>query len=244
MAPTVGPFSTALEMLAALDAREISSVELVELHLQQIDEARCRAERDRGPDARPGARGARGAPTKRGPRASGGAPRAADDAEGVDARRGAPSIRRHRAAEGLPPDAGRPGRAKRLRRGRMSVGQDEHPRRVERLAGRQPGLRTHQQPVGSDAHAGGQHGRWLRSPRRRDDAARDRERHRWLDPRARRVLRRVRPPSVGDGDPPSRVLSVRRCPEPRGRDGGAGSPRAKRARSRAPLRRGHWTGRR
>ena len=37
MAPTVGPFSTALGMLAALDAREISSVELVELHLQQIE---------------------------------------------------------------------------------------------------------------------------------------------------------------------------------------------------------------
>jgi amidase len=37
MAPTVGPFSTALEMLAALDAREISSVELTELHLQQIE---------------------------------------------------------------------------------------------------------------------------------------------------------------------------------------------------------------
>ena len=34
-------------------------------------EARCRAERDRGPDARPGARGRRGAPTRRGPRASG-----------------------------------------------------------------------------------------------------------------------------------------------------------------------------
>ena len=37
MAPTVGPFSSATEMLAALDAREISSVELVELHLRQIE---------------------------------------------------------------------------------------------------------------------------------------------------------------------------------------------------------------
>ena len=37
MAPTVGPFSSATEMLAALDAREISAVELVELHLKRID---------------------------------------------------------------------------------------------------------------------------------------------------------------------------------------------------------------
>ena len=35
-----------------------------------------------------------------------------------------------------------------------------------------------------------------------------------------------------------------RCPEPRGRDGGAGTARAKRGRSRAPVRRGRWTGRR
>ena len=203
MAPTVGPFSTAIEMLAALDAREISSVELVELHLQQIEahDPALNAIVVRTPDR---ALEAARAPTKRGPRASGGAPWAADDAEGVDARRGPPSIRGHRAAEGLPPDAGRPGRGERLRRGRMSVGEDEHPRRVERLAGRQPGLRTHQQPVGSDAHAWGQHGRWLRGPRRRDDAARDRERHRWLDPRARRVLRRCT----------ATVRRRRRSPEP------------------------------
>ncbi|RPI09843.1 MAG: amidase, partial [Actinobacteria bacterium] len=37
MTGEIGPFSTALEMLAALDAREISSVELTELHRQQIE---------------------------------------------------------------------------------------------------------------------------------------------------------------------------------------------------------------
>lgn len=37
MATTIGPFSTATQMLAALDAREISSVELAELHLARIE---------------------------------------------------------------------------------------------------------------------------------------------------------------------------------------------------------------
>ncbi|MGB8862413.1 MAG: amidase family protein [Ilumatobacteraceae bacterium] len=37
MADTTGPFSTATEMLAALDARTISSVELTQLHLDRID---------------------------------------------------------------------------------------------------------------------------------------------------------------------------------------------------------------
>ena len=38
MGRTIGPFSTATEMLAALDARDISAVELAELHLARIDE--------------------------------------------------------------------------------------------------------------------------------------------------------------------------------------------------------------
>src|SRR6185369_15222330 len=37
MSDTIGPFSTAGEMLAALDAKEISSVELVEMHLARIE---------------------------------------------------------------------------------------------------------------------------------------------------------------------------------------------------------------
>jgi amidase len=34
----IGPFSTASEMLAALDAGLVSSVELVDMHLERIDE--------------------------------------------------------------------------------------------------------------------------------------------------------------------------------------------------------------
>ena len=37
MGDAVGIFSTATEMLAALDARSISSVELTELHLRRIE---------------------------------------------------------------------------------------------------------------------------------------------------------------------------------------------------------------
>ncbi|HMK11839.1 MAG TPA: amidase [Acidimicrobiales bacterium] len=37
MAHEIGPFSTAVDMLAALDAKAISSVELVEMHLARID---------------------------------------------------------------------------------------------------------------------------------------------------------------------------------------------------------------
>ena len=37
MGNEIGPFSTAVEMLAALDAKQISSVELVEMHLARID---------------------------------------------------------------------------------------------------------------------------------------------------------------------------------------------------------------
>jgi amidase len=38
MSQPIGPYSTATEMLAALRARKVSSVELVEMHLQRIDE--------------------------------------------------------------------------------------------------------------------------------------------------------------------------------------------------------------
>src|SRR5215475_5284307 len=38
MTHAIGPFSTAIEMLAALRARKVSSSELVELHLKRIDE--------------------------------------------------------------------------------------------------------------------------------------------------------------------------------------------------------------
>jgi amidase len=37
MSNEIGPFSTAVEMLAALDAKQVSSVELVEMHLARID---------------------------------------------------------------------------------------------------------------------------------------------------------------------------------------------------------------
>ena len=56
MAPSIGPFSTAVEMLAALDAREISSVELVELHLRQIEKHDPTLNAIVGADARTGAR--------------------------------------------------------------------------------------------------------------------------------------------------------------------------------------------
>ncbi len=38
MAQPIGVYSTATEMLGALRARKISSIELVEMHLQRIDE--------------------------------------------------------------------------------------------------------------------------------------------------------------------------------------------------------------
>ena len=38
MSNEIGPYSTATEMLAALDNKTISSVELVELHLRRIEE--------------------------------------------------------------------------------------------------------------------------------------------------------------------------------------------------------------
>ena len=38
MATEIGPFSTAGEMLAALDAGVVSSVELVDMHLERIEE--------------------------------------------------------------------------------------------------------------------------------------------------------------------------------------------------------------
>jgi len=38
MAQSIGPYSTATEMLGALRARTISSLELVELHLQRIEQ--------------------------------------------------------------------------------------------------------------------------------------------------------------------------------------------------------------
>ncbi len=63
MGNEIGPFSTAVEMLAALDAKQISSVELVEMHLARIDKLDEALERD--PGAHTGARGRRSPPCRR-----------------------------------------------------------------------------------------------------------------------------------------------------------------------------------
>ena len=130
MAPTVGPFSAATEMLAALDAREISSVELVEVHLRQID-------------AHNPTLNAIVVPTRE--RALESA-RRADEARAAGERGallGLPmTLKESTLVAGLPQSAGiealkdyRPTQdgpiAERLRRGGVPVGEDEHPRRAE-----------------------------------------------------------------------------------------------------------------
>ena len=207
MAQSIGPYSTATEMLGALRARKISSLELVELHLQRIERARRRAERDsgahRGSRARCGAgcgRGARARPARR-------AARFADDAEGVDADRGSAAERRHAAVQGPQAGGGRNARESRVRSGRVSARQDQHSGRARRLAGRQPDLRTHEQSVGSEAHAGRQYRWWRRGAGRRHDAARNRQRHRRIDSGAGRLLRRVRTPAVRNRDSARRLVS-------------------------------------
>ena len=102
MSNEIGPFSTAVEMLAALDAKQVSSVELVEMHLARIDKLdealnaipvrTPRARARGGPQCRRAARGRRVAP----------AARAADDAQGVDTGRGSAAVGRHHAVQGLP----------------------------------------------------------------------------------------------------------------------------------------------
>ena len=57
MSDEIGPYSTATEMLAALDNKTISSIELVELHVRRIEERDRGSQRDTGAHVRPGSRG-------------------------------------------------------------------------------------------------------------------------------------------------------------------------------------------
>src|SRR5262249_26494541 len=91
------------------------------------------------------------------------------------------------------------------------------------LAVDEPGVRAHEQPVGSDAHAGRLGGRRRGGAGRGPHAARVRQRHRRFDPRARRVLRRVRAPAERDGDAAQRTVSDAADAERRSGDGRAGA---------------------
>ena len=78
--------------------------------------------------------------------------------------------------------------ARRLKRaGSHHPGQDERVGVAGRRAVRQPGLRTRQQPLGPGAHAGRLQRRGRGGRRGWPDAARDRQRHRRLDPHSRRT---------------------------------------------------------
>ena len=74
MSADIGPFSTATEMLAALDAKDISSVELVEMHLARIDKHDDALERDPCAHAKNARSTRHSAPTQRVPPASAAAP--------------------------------------------------------------------------------------------------------------------------------------------------------------------------
>ena len=195
-------FSTATVMLAALDARDVTSVELVEMHIERIEATDADlnviaiSTFDRAREAAAAADAARGG------RRSVTTPRTADDAEGVDSSRGArrsqPACRRSRRTCRWPTDSSRDSG---VRCRRMSARQDQHPVRAGRLAGRQPDLRPHEQSMGPRTIAWREYRWWRGRARGRADAAGDRQRHRRLDPCASRVLRGVRPSADRDGDP-------------------------------------------
>ena len=237
MSNEIGPYSTATEMLAALDdkrsARSSSSTCMCVASSERDGE--LNAIPVRTPE-----RALRGGPVSRQARAGGerapllGLPMTLKESTqmaGLPQSAGIEPLKDYRPA-GDGPIA-----QQRVRRGRVPARQDQHPGRARRLAGRQPGLRTHEQSVGSRAHAGRQH-RWRRrGARRRHDAARDRQRHRRLDPRARGLLRCVRPSPVGDGSSAHGVVPARPIAEPGDRDGSAGAAGAQRDRPRAAVRR-------
>ncbi len=243
MSNEIGPFSTAVEMLAALDAKQVSSVELVEMHLARIDklDEALNAIPVRTPER--ALEAARNADELRAAGESRPTARAADDAQGVDTGRGSAAVGRHHAVQGLPTRRRWTHRSQRVRCGQLPARQDQHPGRARRLAGRQPRLRTIEQPVGPRPHARWQHRRRWGGARRGLHAARDRQRHRRVDPRARGVLRRVRASPLGDRSPAHGVVPARRSAEPGDRDGRAGPARSQRDRPRAALRRRRRTGR-
>jgi hypothetical protein len=129
--------------------------------------SRRRPERHSGEDLRPGARS--GASGRRAPRRRrAGAPaRSAHDPEGIHpGRRPAPE-RGHPGLQTLRARRRRPARPGGVRCRRGAARQDQHPGGARRLAGRQPGLRAHQQPLGPGTHPRRQHRRRRRGPGRR-----------------------------------------------------------------------------
>ena len=155
VATEIGPFSTAGEMLAALDAGLVSSVELVEMHVDRIDEydGALNAIAVRTADrARESATAADAA------RASGAArlaARAADDVEGVDAGRRLAAVGRDPTIAGSSAGERRPDRARVFAAGACLLGKTNIPVSPRRLAGRQPCVRANEQPVGPRPHARG-----------------------------------------------------------------------------------------
>ena len=138
------PLGTATEMLAALDAGAVSSVELVEMHLARIEALdgklnaipvptpeRALEEAAQADEIR--ARGGKGALL--------GLPmtlKESTQVAGLPQSAGIESLADHRpSSDGLVARSG-------VRRRRLSVGEDQHPGVARRLAGRQPGLRPHQ----------------------------------------------------------------------------------------------------
>ncbi len=194
LAPDDFAWLPATEQLAALDAKEVSSAELVELYLSRIsthnpslnaivtvdaDAARraateADAARSRGDDARTAARPA-------------------------DHRQG--QLRDGRYAHGL--RSTRPGRlcADAGRRGRRPITslrrhhrrQDQHADRQRRRAGQQSGVRPDEQPMGSFAHIRRLSRRRRRRYRGRADELRLRVRNRWLHPDSGSLLWPLRP---------------------------------------------------
>ena len=154
----IDAFATATAMLAALRARRVSAVELLDLHRRRIERHNPRLTAIVEPDFER-ARGAAEAADLRLARGRGGpAARTAHDAEGVDQRAGAAHHRRHGAVGELPLRARRAGDDPRAGRGRRHHGQDQRPAHARRLAVEQSRVRPGQQPLGPGTYARGSTG--------------------------------------------------------------------------------------
>ena len=170
----VGPYSTAGEMLTALDAGIISSVELVDMHLARIDA--LDADLNTIVVGTPSARSRRhAAPTRSEPRA-GVAPCSGCRSRSRSRRRLLTCRSRRASSPYATTDRrGRTNRRQGVRGRRVPSGQDERSCLARGLAGRQSRVRPHQQPVGRAMHARRQHRRGRRRARGGNDAARVRQ---------------------------------------------------------------------
>ena len=194
----MNPFATATELLADLRAGKITSSELTDLYIRRIEryDAQLNAVVVRDFEAaRTGGAGRRLPPRAQTARLAAGLPitlKESINVAGLPTTCGVPEWKDFVSQHDAPAWA-------RLRAaGAVLIGKTNVPPMLADWQSANPGLRAHEQPVGSRPHAGRQQRR--QRGRAGGGAARARSRlgHRRLDPRAGRVLRRLRPPPERD----------------------------------------------